>query len=68
MKRKVLTGINALIALLLGILGLNGGCLLKYGPAIVAEYGVPHAMFEGTKYYPLAEQCVRSRRAHAERE
>ena len=25
-------------------------------------------MFEGTKYYPLAEQCVRSRRAHAERE
>lgn len=48
MKRKVLTGINALIALLLGILGLNGGCLLKYGPAIVAEYGVPHAMFEAT--------------------
>ena len=25
-------------------------------------------MFKGTKYYPLAEQCVRSRRAHAERE
>lgn len=25
-------------------------------------------MFEGTKYYPLAEQCIRSRRAHAERE
>lgn len=25
-------------------------------------------MFEGTKYYPLAEQCVRSRRAHVERE
>lgn len=38
MKRKVLTGINALIALLLGILGLNGCFRL--------EYGTPYATFE----------------------
>lgn len=38
MKRKVLTGINALIALLLGILGLNG--------CFRVEYGTPHATFE----------------------
>lgn len=40
MKRKVLTGINALIALLLGILGLNGCFRL--------EYGTPYATFEAT--------------------
>ena len=39
MKRKVLTGINALIALLLGILGLNGCFRL-------VEYGTPYATFE----------------------
>lgn len=38
MKRKILTGINALIALLLGILGLNG--------CFRCEYGTPHATFE----------------------
>ena len=40
MRKKILTGINAMIALLLGILGLNG-C----GNSPV-EYGTPHATFE----------------------
>lgn len=38
MRRTILTSINAVIALLLGLLGLNG-CWR-------AEYGTPHATFE----------------------
>ncbi len=38
MRRTILTGINAVIALLLGLLGLNG-CGRK-------EYGTPYATFE----------------------
>ena len=53
MKAKVLTRINALLALLLSVLGFNG-CFfrVKYGvdpnPGPIAEYGCPHAQFEVT--------------------
>ena len=41
MKTKILTGINALIALLLGVLGM--GC---HVPEIITEYGCPHATLD----------------------
>lgn len=53
MKAKVLTRINALLALLLSVLGFNG-CFprVKYGvdpnPGPIAEYGCPYAQFEAT--------------------
>ena len=49
MKKSLLTGINALIAFLLTLLGF-GSCerpYLKYGlPYPVSEYGCPYASFE----------------------
>ena len=53
MKAKVLTRINALLALFLSALGFNGCSLfmVKYGPdpgPIVCEYGCPYAQFEAT--------------------
>ena len=48
MKVRILKGINAILALLLGLLGVNTGCgRAKYGiPEPVCEYGVPHATIE----------------------
>lgn len=50
MKAKVLTRINALLALLLSALGFNGCGFfpVKYGVGPVAEYGCPYAQFEAT--------------------
>lgn len=51
MKAKVLTRINALIALLLSVLGFNScNWGMKYGPdpGLMAEYGCPYATFEAT--------------------
>ena len=48
MKKSLLTGINALIALLLTLLGF-GSCERrgKYGPPEpMPEYGIPYASFE----------------------
>lgn len=45
MKVRFLKGINAILSLLLGVLGVNSSC--KYGvPHPVCEYGVPHATIE----------------------
>lgn len=48
MKAKILTGVNSLIGLILGLFGI--GCVsCKYGvpePVPMAEYGCPYATFE----------------------
>ena len=46
MKTKILTGINALIAAILGGMGLTGCIRCAYGPNPDVEYGCPYATLD----------------------
>ena len=50
MKARMLSGINAFITFVIGLLGFGmTGCVYKYGspePPIIAEYGCPYATLE----------------------
>ena len=47
MKAKLLTRVNALIGLILGLFGFSCVSCVEYGvPVPVAEYGCPYATFE----------------------
>ena len=73
MKAKILTRVNALIGLILGLFGFSCVSCVEYGvPVPIAEYGCPYATFEAQgkvtdeKAQPVENICVRIRNRYGD--